>query len=160
MAMLLITIWMESANSLPAVAKMPVSFPPIMVGHHLVCPTTGWSGHEEEAHRSRARRPPHTLNGPPGLLRDADPNRFHPSVSVSSCPRILLSSQPFLPTNIGIFPILPSMCMSVLLGFAALSESQFCIKYVSTKMSSSLANGKIKVIVSQIECLCTQVFSV
>ena len=82
MAMLLIT--MEAATFLPAVAKMPVSFPPIMMGHPPVCLTTEWSGHEEEAHRSRARRPLHTLKGPPGLLRDADPNRFpfRPSVSV------------------------------------------------------------------------------
>ena len=116
----------EAATSLPEVAKMlVVSFPPvIMINHHLVCPTTGWSGHEEEAHRSRVRRPLHSLNGPPGLLRDAHPNRFpfRPSLSVSSCPRILP------PTNIGIFPILPSMCMSVLLGFDPLSESQLCIK--------------------------------
>lgn len=88
----------EAATSLPvaAVSKLPAaSLTPIimMIGcHPLVCPTTGWSGHEEEAHRSRASRP---LNGPPGLLRDAHPKQVSlPSVSLG----VVLSSdsKPFL----------------------------------------------------------------
>ena len=147
-------------------AKKPVfCFHPVMICRPLVCPNTGWSGpDEEEAHRFRARRPLHTpLNGPPDLLRDADPNRFPfrpSSVSVSSCPRILriLSSDQywdlsFSPLYVHVSPSSSLLCFQ---------KGSFASNCVSAKMSSSLSNGKnIKVFASQIECLCiTQVFSV
>ena len=142
--MLLIITWMEFhpvASSLPVVPKLPPCFPPLS-------PTTGWSGGgPEEGARSRllngSSRP---LNGPPGLLKGADPgsSRFPvcPVVSVSMsshCPS--LTSNPFLscsaPSNIGTFFFPPlyqhcacqSLVIVLLLG-KLLLESHHIVQHI------------------------------
>ena len=165
--MLLIITWMEFhpvASSLPVVPKLPPCFPPKSSFPPLF-PTTGWSGGgPEEGARSRllngSVRPlngkehqaagSRPLNGPPGLLKGADPgsSRFPvcPVVSVSMsshCPS--LTSNPFLsysaPSNIGTFflsPFVSALCMSVLGDCVATREvafrkpSQYCPAYCPT----------------------------
>ena len=145
--LLLIIIWM---GSLPAMPKLPSCFPPIVmiVWNPLVCPTTGWTGPEEEAHRSPpASRAliwlPRLLNGPPGLLRDnADVSTNQvspPSVSVSS-PVLRFKAFPLLLGSHGLsskqywalsYSLLYVCACQSFLGFLLpgwLSESYLCIK--------------------------------
>ena len=136
-------------------SKLPsLSLPPIMIGcHPLVCPTTGWSGHEEESRASRR-----SLNGPPGLLRDAHPKQVSlPSVSLG----VVLSSDsnPFFscPKHF-LQPIFWDLSFSPL--YVHVSPYQFCYSLgglasycVWAKMSSTLTlNCRIKVSVRLNAC--------